>query len=316
MSLIDKDKVQKRVVEFLEAPPDPRLGQRFAFWRIWFGIYVAFFTLRIAPFAQELYSREGMIRPETIAYRSVLPLWVLQLDYVWLVYLLIGIVFVCAILYSVGFQRRIVAAVIFLIHFWCFNRNPETTTPESTYVQWLLLASVFIPHGESVRLDKVRPGWRIPRLIVAGAWLLLAAGFAYSAQGKLTIDEPAWLNGSAFYYTLNFNPSRHLWYGNFFLHWPKPLFYPLTWIAVFMETFGLVMILWKHTRTIWIITIIPMFLVLIPFLNLFQVLSGIVTFQAFLLITHWDPVVDALRRGWSLARRAPALVRRKSPGTP
>ena len=286
MSLIDRVRRHFGV----GVPADPKNAQRFAIWRVAFGAYLAFFVVRVAPYCVELYSREGMVSAKAIAARSILPLFVLQFDRPWQVIVLTAAAFVLSVLFGLGFHRRIVAGTLFLLNLWFLSRNPETSSPDLPFVQWLLLASVLIPAGDSVHLDRVRPGWAIPTPIRLGAWLTLALAYTYSVQGKLAVED-AWLDGSAFYYTLNNNPARLLWYGDFFRDMPKEWFYPLTWAAIFFEGCGPLLILYRHTRTLWIIGVTLMFFTILSFMNLAQVMLGMLMFQGFLLATWWDPVV-------------------------
>jgi hypothetical protein len=88
------------------------------------------------------------------------------------------------------------ALLLYLIFLLLTFRNPYNTHVATDYIGWMLLLCVIVPAGEACAVwPKQMPDWKMSRIIIFGAWLILAAG--YCRSGYVKLSNPYWRDGTA-----------------------------------------------------------------------------------------------------------------------
>ncbi len=128
---------------------------QFTIFRIIFGTYLTIHFFDLIPYAAELYSNVGILADATLnATYPIFPNIMLLFNgplgsHIFLIALTLLSVF-----FLLGYQRRIVAFLLWYGFACLFNRNILTSNPSLAYVGWALLACAIIPKGEPFSLEK------------------------------------------------------------------------------------------------------------------------------------------------------------------
>ncbi|MEP2776927.1 MAG: HTTM domain-containing protein [Luteolibacter sp.] len=224
----------------------------FTCFRILFGAYLAFHFAALAPYAQELFGAEGIMKNPALNPTHGLFPNPLSLDLPgWAVTgSLLGLC-LCSILFLTGVWRQGVA--VFLWFGWTalFHRNNLIANPSIPYVGLLLVLSALVPSGEPLSLGKPRCAWEMPVWIPRCAWILLAVGYAFSGITKLV--SPSWIDGSAIGYLMENPLSRPGVIRDLMLQLPNGFIQALTWGTLFIELAFLPLAIWKKSRPfVWL----------------------------------------------------------------
>jgi predicted DCC family thiol-disulfide oxidoreductase YuxK len=176
-------------------------GGQYSVFRFVFGAYLCVHFLSLAPWGPELFSNQGMLpdasaSPLAFLFPNVLTLF--DSPAFATAFLLLGAA--ASILFMIGFHDRAAAVLLWYVWACLVGRNPLISNPGIPYVGWLLLAHVLLPgapYGSVAARGRPDPGgtWRMPSLLFAAAWILMALGYTYSGATKLA--SPSWLDGTA-----------------------------------------------------------------------------------------------------------------------
>jgi predicted DCC family thiol-disulfide oxidoreductase YuxK len=148
--------------------------------------------------------------------------------------------------YILGFQRRIMALLLWYGWTCLINHRSGFSLPHEGYVGWLLLASVLIPDGEPWALAKRNSQWEMPREIFYGAWVIVALSYSYSGFDKWT--GTSWRNGDAMFFVLD-DPREHLsWVISLNHALPRWVTAGMTWFVLWVELLYAPLCLWSRGR--------------------------------------------------------------------
>jgi hypothetical protein len=233
-------------------------GALFAVFRTLLGVYLTLFFARLVPYGPELFSSHGMLpraadNPTHGYFPNLLAVWDSPAN----VRLFLALLAILASVFALGVARRWVALPLWYGWVCLCHRNNLIHNPALPYVAWLLLACMLIPAGEGLLFPGTRQhartqvaGWRCPRVLALGAWLILGLGYSLSGLDKL-IHSPSWRNGDALALILECplarsDPARLL------LALPRPALTVATWLVLGIEIGFGPLALWRRTRpVIW-----------------------------------------------------------------
>jgi predicted DCC family thiol-disulfide oxidoreductase YuxK len=147
-------------------------------------------------------------------------------------HILVIFLLLLSLFFTLGIARRF-SAVIILI-FWIALEGPQAFFSDlgMPKVSFLLVASLFIPLGEPLRVKKSRINkiWSMPPLIISCLWFLLIVSLGLDALNKAF--DPTWLQNA----------------------WYKQLW---SWIILVLELLFISLSFFKYTQLgAWIIAII------------------------------------------------------------
>ena len=208
--------------------------QQFAIFRIALGLYLALHFAQLIPYGSELFSNAGML-PQAqlnLTYRifpNPLAVW----DSPACITAFLAGLTLLSVGFAVGWQRRIVAVLLWFGWACLFNRNNLILNPSIPYIGLLLLLSALVPRGEGWGLAKTKAEWEFPGAIYWTAWILLAAGYSYSGWMKLL--SPSWIDGSAFHHILENPLARPGPLRESLLHLPAFWLQLATWASLVAE---------------------------------------------------------------------------------
>lgn len=151
---------------------------QFALFRIIFGMYLILHFLLLMPHAYELSQISGIV-----PLSRLLPMRAF-----------LASLSLLSILFTLGIWRRTTALLLFLASCCLADRNFFGPTLAPPYIEFILLACVFVPAGEALKLrkkPKTHRHWAMPRWIFRGAWIILA--ISYCISGLYRMQNPSWL---------------------------------------------------------------------------------------------------------------------------
>jgi len=211
----------------------------FSFFRIFLGIFTVIYTLLLIPYGTEIYSNIGMIpTPEMNTSFGVFPKILLNWDEPNSIMTLLIIKVLLGILLIYGKWRPVVGIFLWFISTWLLNRNIYTSSPETAFIIWLYFAMVFIPTGESLKKENLN--WRMPPLLINGAWFVLGCSYSYAGYTKWTTS--IWRHGTAIKVFLSGDAARS-WVVPFAEMLPDGPVKFITWSFWLLEFSGLLFVL-------------------------------------------------------------------------
>ena len=160
-----------------------------------------------------------------------------------LIFLIIGLV---AIALLVGYRTRLATIAMWAFVISIQNRNPALSFAGDAVLRALLFWAMFLPLGASYSIDSALNSSpeKLPKRIASAATVALMIQivliYAGSAAYK-TKSEIWWPDGDAVYYALNFDGYATP-FGQFLLGFPEPILKLLTWVALWFEWLGPLMI--------------------------------------------------------------------------
>jgi len=251
-------------------------------FRVALGGYLVFHFVSLVPYAEELFSKTGMLPdaaqlpsarffPNPLAHASA--------------GVAVGFVVALALLSLLllaGVHRRVVALPLWFGWACLFNRNPFIANPSIPYVGFLLLACAIIPNESLLRpaLPPAERDWSIPRPLYLGAWLLLGLGYTLSGLHKL--GSPSWRDGTALHHVLELPLARDTPLRTALLSLPDWAFAGMTWGALVAELSALPLFLFRATRRYAWAGLIGMQLGILCLLDFADLTAGMLLFHAFL----------------------------------
>jgi hypothetical protein len=260
------------------APPTSR---HFAIFRIALGGYLLVHFVSLVPYAEELFSRNGML-PDAALLPSArfFPNPLANAGPGFALGFLAALSLLSLALLA-GVYRRWVAIPLWFGWACLFNRNPFIANPSIPYVGFLLLACAVIPNEATLRpaLPVAERDWSIPRPLNSGAWLLLGLGYTLSGVHKL--GSPSWRDGTALRHVLELPLARDTWLRTVLLTLPEGAFAAMTWGALAAEITALPLFLSRVTRRFAWVGLIGMQLGILCLLDFADLTAGMLLFHAF-----------------------------------
>lgn len=257
----------------------PISSQQFILWRKLFAIFLFAQMLTVLPHIKEIFSDQGIFPQHSIMDLSILfPLGFFRSELL-LLQIVVSISVGCSVLLFFGIQRRLSAFLLWYIIVNLIYCNPFIQNISFAYTGWLLLVLATLPSGEEQNLN-----WKIPKIIVTGAWSILA--FSYFISGLDKLNSPNWVNGSAITKIMNLPLARVSFLQEILLHSPKLAKF-LTWEVLLLELLFLPLLFSSMTRRyVWLAMLFVH--IGIAFTTKIAELSiGIIIFHLFVLPPEW-----------------------------
>ncbi len=253
----------------------------FALFRIGFGAWVAEQFAALAPWAGELFSRDGVVGDQAWAG------W-LGAPWIWVAWCVAGTAL--GALLAAGWRRAWVAPILWLLWAGLYNRNPLMVTPATAYVGFILVMLAVVPDGEPWRWRgrRVAPGdWAMPMGVFAGAWFLMAAN--YSCIGLAKLGSPSWRDGTAFFHVLHDPMARPGFWRDLALGSPGWILSLVTWGTVAAQAAVLPLCATSRGRKWAWLMMVAMHFGLMAVMNFTTLTVGMLWLHAFTFDPEWLP---------------------------
>lgn len=279
-------------------------ARHFAMFRIVFGTYLCAHFVQLVPFAASAFSREGQLGDAALNFTyGLFPNLLYVFDTPFAATAFVALLALCALLFALGFQRRLLALLLWYGWAALFNRNNLIANPGLPFVGYLLLLSALVPRGEGWSLDDwiagrrspvadgSSPGapteWSFPRVLVYGSWALLAAGYSISGVHKLL--APSWRNGEALRLVLELPLARDNALREFLLALPDPALPVMTWSVLVLEAGFLLFCLTGAGRKYAFLAICSMHLGIMLTVDFVDLTLGMLMVHMLLFDPAWLP---------------------------
>lgn len=227
---------------------------QFSFFRIILGIYLCIHFIYLIPYAPEIWSDQGLLPDPTLNFTyGVIPNLLYYLSGPLEVSIFVGVLAILSFCFLIGFQRPVVALLLWYGWVCLFDRNNLISNPGIPYVGWILLCCVVIPKGEPLSLTKntSETKWTMPLILFVGAWVLMSLGYTISGIDKF--QAPSWRNGTAIFHLLENPLARNWWLREFMVQLPDFALKLNTWAVLALEIIFLPLALIKFTRKwVWL----------------------------------------------------------------
>jgi hypothetical protein len=269
-------------------------SQQFAIFRIVFGIYLALHFAALAPYGAEVFSNRGLLAEARLNFTyGLFPNLLEHFESpVFVTIFLIGLS-ILSVIFAAGIRRR--PAGVMLWYGWAclFNRNNLINNPSLPYVGLLLLLTIAVPAGESLRLKPAIPAWQFPSMAYWTAWIALAAGYSFS--GWMKLRSPSWIDGSALLHVLNNPLARPGWARDCLLALPASSLRYLSWATVAAELLFLPLSLSQKTRMIAWWTLVAMNVTILFVINFADLTLGMLMVHLFTYDSAWHSIPNGAR---------------------
>lgn len=228
----------------------------FAVFRLIFGGYLAVHFAALLPWAEELFGKHGLIgNPALNPTAGLFPNpFNAPLSDTALRGIFAGLT-ALSLMFAAGCWRPIVSGLLWFFWTALFHRNNLIANPSIPYVGLLLALCVLVPSGEPWSFSPgrrsggngkpVRP-WTMTPWAMRTAWILLAAGYTFSALTKL--PSPSWQDGGAMRYLLANPLARPGPVRDLMMQLPSIALKLMTWGTLALELAFLPLACWKKSR--------------------------------------------------------------------
>ena len=246
---------------------------QFVIWRAIFGAYLLIYFIKIFPHAMLVFNKDlfGSYSNKFFLYTVPNILYFFQGS----VKLIIVILMILSIAIIFGSFVRISSFLIWIGWVTLYNSNTLISNPSYGYIGWLLLALVFIPETN-------KKSWKIPNLLLIGAWIILSLGYLFSGIRKFLFLSQ-WKNGDALF-LLYTSPIAREFSANLMLALPLQF---LTWFTIILFVVFPFLILFHKTRVYAWFTLLIIHIIVLITLDLTQVSLGIIVFHLFVFDLDW-----------------------------
>lgn len=266
----------------------PRSPYHFSFFRIALGAYLCVHFVELLPYAAEVWGPHGLLPdPALNLTHGVLPNILSWTNRDAVTTGFVALLALCAVGLAIGWQRPVMALVLWYGWACLFDRNNLTANPGMPYVGWLLLVCAVVPRGEPLGLTRVeheRP-WALPRMLYIGAWVLMAVGYTISGIDKWM--APSWRDGSAIVHLLENPLARDTYLRTWLLTWPDALHRVMTWSILAMEALFLPLALFRRTRLLAWGGMVLMHLGILCIVDFADLTIGMLMIHFFTLDERW-----------------------------
>ena len=266
-------------------------GGQWSLVRAAFGAYLVIHFLALAPWAAELFSREGLLpdaalSPLARAFPNVLAVW----DAPWVATGLVLLAAALAVPLALGWRDRWAAVGLWYVAACLFGRNPLIANPSLPFVGWMLLAHACLPGAPYGSLDargRVDPGggWAMPSALQRAAWIVMAVGYSYGGYTKLV--SPSWADGTALRRVLENPLARATPLRDALLALPQPALALATWGALALELLFAPLALARPLRPWLWAALLAMHLGLLALIDFADLSLGMVMLHLFTFDPAW-----------------------------
>jgi predicted DCC family thiol-disulfide oxidoreductase YuxK len=276
-------------------------GGQYSVFRVLFGAYLVWHLARLLPWGAEMFSRDGVLPAQASPVLHLFPNILAVSDVPAMVSGLLAIGIVAAALFAVGLFDRTAAVLVWYVWACLYGRNPLISNPGLPYIGWMLLAHAFLPrspYGSWARRTEADPGahWRMPPLLFAAAWALMALGYSYSGYTKLV--SPSWLEGSALRYVLESPLARPSLIRDTLLSFKPGVLQVATFGALMLELGFAPMALWGRARPLIWTGMVSLHLSLIALIAFADLSLGMVMLHLFTFNPSWLAPVRGATQEW------------------
>lgn len=225
---------------------------QFTLFRIIFGSYLTVHFLHLAPWAGELFGKDGVLSdPSLNPAHGIFPNPLdLPLSDGLLTAITLGLAVISA-LFAAGCWRKPAAALLWFGWTALFHRNNLIANPSLPYVGLLLILTLLVPGGEPWSRGPRNAGWAMPKWIFRTAWILMAVGYTFSGITKL--PSRSWTDGSAMQFLLENPLARPGFIRDAMLALPEGVLKLMTWGTLAVELLFVPLALWSRSRPwVWL----------------------------------------------------------------
>jgi predicted DCC family thiol-disulfide oxidoreductase YuxK len=204
-----------------------------------------------------------------------------------------------ALPFLVGWHDRPAALGLAALWIWLIGHEPLIPTPAVPWIAWLLLAHLFLPpapYGSWAARGRPDPaaGWRMPRLIFAVTWVLMALGYAYDGYTKLI--NPTWIDGTGLTHLLESPLARPTRLRDLLLDSPDLLLRAVSWTALALELGFAPLALFRRVRPWLWLAVVLMQLSLILLVGFTGMTIGLLLLHLFAFDPGWIPPLPGDKR--------------------
>ncbi|MFN0031087.1 MAG: HTTM domain-containing protein [Flavobacteriales bacterium] len=210
-------------------------AKQFGIFRVVLAMYMCIHFLLLVGFAPEMWSNAGMLADEKLNLTyGVFPNLLNTFDTPFQTQVFVIAMAMLSALLAIGIGRRWVALLLWLGWVMLFNRNNFISNPSMPFVGWLLLVMAVVPHGESFALlPKKKADWQMPRILLYGAWIIMALSYTISGIDKL--NAPSWCDGSGMRHLLENPLARNSDLRTMLLNAPEVVLQIFSYIVLAIE---------------------------------------------------------------------------------
>lgn len=269
--------------------------QQFTYFRIIFGIYLMIHFANLIPYAEELFSNNGMIKNyKDLPGYNFVPNILFWHDNPLFVRTILYIMVFLSLMITFEIKRRICSIIIFYGWICLLNRNIFISNPSMAYIGWLLLALTLIQEQDSkvkIKNDiskvKIKNDiWNMDSAIYYGAWIIM--GVSYTASGINKLQCQSWWDGTALHNVLTGPLARP---NNFIidalLTGPDILIKFMTWISLFAEISFLPLGCFYHTRKWYWLFFVGLHMGILATINFADLTIGMMMIHIFTFDISW-----------------------------
>ncbi len=261
---------------------------QFSFFRIILGIYLTIHFILLIPYGTEIWSNLGILPEASLNLtHGFFPNILNHFDDPWMVKLFLGLATLLSVLFAAGVKRRWLAIVIWYIWVCLFDRNNLISNPGIPFVGWLLLCCAVIPSGEPWSWTKTvkKENWAFPKIIFAGAWIIMALSYTLSGLDKMM--APSWQDGTALFHLLENPLARDWWFREALLLMPMFVLKVMSWGILALEILFLPLAIFGKTRKwVWL-TMILMHLGILLVIDFADLTLGMLMIHWFTFDSRW-----------------------------
>lgn len=266
-------------------------GGQYSLYRLVFGAYLTVHFLQLLPYGAELWSSAGALAlsaasPLLTLFPNIFALW----DAPVFVTTVLALAAAASALFALGYRDRWAALFVWYVWACLFGRNPLISNPGLPYVGLLLIVHALLPsgaYGSFARRADGDPGhrWRVPQSLFVVVWALMALGYSYSGDAKLT--SPSWVSGDAIELVLRNPLARENFLVDAALALPASVLRVATWATLGLELLFLPLALFARTRPFAWLALLLMHLGLMCLIDSVDVSLGMVMLHLFTFDPAW-----------------------------
>ncbi len=291
---------------------------QFTWFRMLFGLYLAFHFAELTPYARELFSSDGILKDPSLNFTAGLFPNPFALDLPgWTVTTSVATLAGCALLFAAGVKRHGMALILWFGWTALFHRNNLISNPSIPYVGLLLILSMLVPAGESLNAARVNTAWGMPKWVFRTAWILMALGYSFSGYTKLF--SPSWIDGTAMSYLLQNPLARPGLPHDVMSAMPDLLLRLMSWGTLALELAFAPLALWRAARP-WIWgAMVALHVGILLVVNFTDLTLGMLMIHLFTFDPEWrshSPVqktTSAMPAPRSVSEIRPRIMGRRSP---
>lgn len=259
---------------------------QFSVFRIILGVYLVIHFAMLIPYGMEIWSNAGILPdPSLNLTHGIFPNILVAFDSLLQIQFFIWSLLILSFLFAAGFQRPLVALLLWYGWACLFNRNNLISNPGIPFIGWLLLACVLIPRGEPYAFAKENKEWKLPPVLLYGAWIIMSLSYSLSGIDKL--QSPNWANGSAIAYLLENPLARNWWLRELMLGLPSILLQLITWIILAIEIIFLPLAIFNKTRKYAWLLMVLVHLGILLLVDFADLTCGMLMIHVFTFDTKW-----------------------------